>query len=170
MAEMNETRQGKRSLTLTILSDKEIKIERVFDAPMELVFKAYTDPDLVPRWWGLKHTTTIVDKMDVRPGGLWRYVERSPDGSEDAFRGEYREVVPPNRLVYTFEWEGMPGHVSVDAITFEEQDGQTKMTAITSFASVEDRDGMLQTGMEAGANEGYDQLDGLLGELMKTQR
>src|SRR5688572_18911430 len=103
---------------LSVLSDLQVAMSRVFDAPRELVFKAYTDPQAVAHWWGLRSTTTLVDKMDVRPGGEWRYVQRDADGNEHGFHGEYREVDPPARLVSTFEWEGMPGHVMVDAVTF----------------------------------------------------
>ena len=96
--------------------------------------------------------------MDFRPGGAWRFVERSADGEEHAFRGEFREIVRPERIVWTFEYEDMPGHVSVDTMTFVEQDGRTVLTARSLFDSAEDRDGMLQSGMEDGANETYDRL------------
>ncbi len=148
--------------SLTVLSDLEIAMTRVFDAPRELVFKAYTDPDMVPRWWGLRASTTTVDKLDLRPGGTWRFVQREADGTEYAFNGEYREVTPPERLVYTFEFEPMPGHVIVDTATFEDVDGKTKVTVTSLFQSVEDRDGMLASGMEGGANESWDQLAELL--------
>lgn len=149
--------------TLTMPSDREIVMTRVFDAPRELVFKAYTDPNLIPQWWGLRTNTTTVDKMDVKPGGAWRFVQRDADGNEDGFRGEYQEIVPPERLVNTFEWEGMPGHIIVDSAIFEAlPDGKTKLTITSRFASVEDRDGMLQSGMESGANETWDRLAELL--------
>jgi len=148
--------------TLTLPSDREIVMERVFDAPRELVFKAYTEPTLIPKWWGQRNTTTTVDKMEVKPGGLWRFIQRDADGNEYAFNGEYREIVPPERLAYTFEFEGMPGHVLLETVTFEEQDGQTKVKVLALFDSVEDRDGMLQSGMEAGANESNDRLAELL--------
>ena len=159
---MTASRSG--VLTLTLPSDREIVMTRVFDAPRELVFQAFTDPDLIPRWWGWRDATTIVDKMDVRPGGLWRFVSRGPDGVEFAFNGEYREVVSPERLVYTFEFEGMPGHVLVETLTFEERDGKTTLTNHSIFDSKEDRDGMLETGMESGAAESRDRLE----ELLKT--
>jgi uncharacterized protein YndB with AHSA1/START domain len=152
------------ALTVTLPSHREIVMSRVFDAPRELVFRAYTDPQLVARWWGRRHSTTRVDKMDVRPGGLWRYIESGPDG-EFAFNGVYREVVPPQRLVYTFEFEPMPGHVLVETITFVDLNGRTQLTSTSVFDTVEDRDGMLQSGMESGANESMDQLDELLNEL-----
>ena len=146
-------------------SDREFTMTRVFDAPRALVFAAHTDSQHVPHWWGLRNSTTIVDVMDVRPGGAWRFVQRDPDGNEYGFRGEYREVVPPERLVYTFEFEGMPGHVVVDSITFEEHDGKTTVSATSLFDSVEERDGMLESGMESGANESWDRLAELLDSL-----
>ncbi len=150
------------ALTLTTPSEREIVTTRVFDAPRELVFRAYTDPDAIPKWWGPRRHKTTVDQMEVRPGGAWRYVSRDSDGTEYAFHGVYREVVPPERLVCTFEFEGMPGHVSVDTATFEEHDGKTTLTTRSLFDSVQDRDGMLQSGMESGFSETMDRLAELL--------
>ena len=150
--------QASTALTLTLPSDREIVMTRVFDAPRELVWKAYTDPAAIPQWWGPRRHATTVDKMDVRPGGAWRYVSRDADGNEYAFRGEYREVVPPERIVATFEFEPMPGHVSVETLTLVEHDGKTTLTNTSVFDSVEDRDGMLQSGMEEGVRETYDRL------------
>jgi len=110
--------QSDRLATVTTPSDREIHIKREFDAPRDRVFAAYTDPKLVPEWWGPRSTTTVVDVMDVRAGGSWRFVARDADGSETAFRGTYREVTAPERIVQTFEWEGMPGHVSVETAVF----------------------------------------------------
>jgi uncharacterized protein YndB with AHSA1/START domain len=151
--------------TLTLPSDRAIVMERVFNAPRALVFKAYTDPDLIPKWWGPRKYTTTVDKLDVRVGGAWRFVQRDADGNVYAFNGEYREIAPPGRLSYTFEFEGLPGHVLLETVTFEEQGGQTKVTVTSLFESVEDRDGMLQSGMEQGANESQDRLAELLETL-----
>ncbi len=148
---------------LTTPSDREIVTTRVFDAPRERVWAAITDPDLIPRWWGLKANATVVDQLDLRPGGAWRFVQLNDDGSEAAFRGIYREVSAPERLVYTFEWEGLPGHVLVDTTTLEDLDGQrTRMTVHSLFHTTDERDGMLNAGMERGLNEGYEQLDQLL--------
>src|SRR2546421_10417513 len=102
----------------------DIVMTRVFDAPRELVFKAYTDPAQVSQWWGLRSHTTRVDAMDVRPGGTWRFVDRDPDGNEYGFHGVYHEVAPPERLVSTFEFEGMPGHVVLETVTFEDVQGE----------------------------------------------
>jgi uncharacterized protein YndB with AHSA1/START domain len=121
-----------------------------------------TDPEALPKWWGPRQYTTIVDKLDPRPGGVWRFVQRGPDGDEYAFNGVYREIVPPEKLVFTFEWEGLPGHVLTETILFEEQGGKTTVTATMVFDSVEDRDGMLQSGMEEGAADSYDRVEELL--------
>ena len=163
------TEQNTSASTLSTPSDLEIVMTRVFDAPRALVFEAYTDPRHVPHWWGLRGNTTIVDKMDVRPGGQWRYIQRAPDGTEYAFNGEYREVAPPERLVSTFEFEGMPGHIAVDAAQFEERDGKTTLTVTSTFTTKEERDGMLQSGMEGGANETWDRLAELLARLQAAR-
>ena len=153
--------------TLTLPSDREIEMSRVFNAPRELVWMAYTDPQHVPNWWGTGNpTTTIVDEMDVRPGGRWRWVVRGEDASEYGFRGEYVEVVPPEKLVYTFEFEPPSGQMTY-YLTFEEIDGKTRLTARTLFASKEERDGILEYGMESGANMAWDQLEVLLENLKK---
>lgn len=140
-------------------------MSRVFSAPRERVFRVYTDPKLIPPWWGLRSQTTTVETMDVRKGGRWRYVCRDRDGTEFAFRGEYKEVVPPERLVFTFEFEGMPGHVIQETATFEDRGGKTRLTVTSLFESVEDLDGMLQSGMESGARETWDRLDELLARI-----
>ena len=155
---------------VTLPSDREILITREFDGPRDLVFKAMTDPDLIPRWWGPRGYTTTVDKMDVRPGGSWRYVVREPDGRESAFRGEYREIVAPERVVQTFEWEPMAGHISVDTATFTEHDGRTLVTTRSLFSSKEDRDGMVQSGMEKGLRETHDRFSELLVALRDSAR
>lgn len=153
--------------TFTMPSDREIVMTRVFDAPRELVFKVMNDPAQLPHWWGPKRLTTTVETMDVRPGGRWRVVQRDPDGNEYAFNGVYREVVPPERVVRTFEFEGMPGHVLLETATFEEHDGKTKFTSTALFESVEDRDGMLESGSEAGATESMDRFAELLKEIQR---
>ena len=103
--------------------------------------------------------------MDVRPGGGWRFVSRDSDGSETAFRGTYREIAPPDRIVQTFEWEGMPGHVSVDTAEFEDLGDRTRVISTSLFHTPEERDGMLASGMEGGMNETYARLDALLARL-----
>ena len=151
--------------TITTPAEREIHIERVFDAPRDRVFATYTDPELIPEWWGPNGTTAVVDQMDVRPGGSWRFVIRNSDGSETGFRGTYREVSAPERIVQTFEWEGMPGHVSVETATFEDLGDRTKMSITTLFHTTEERDGMLGSGMEGGMNETFQRLDELLERL-----
>jgi uncharacterized protein YndB with AHSA1/START domain len=159
---MNEQGAAKKA-TVTTLGEREIRIERVFDAPRERVFAAHTDPELVAQWWGRRMTAAVIDELDATSGGKWRFVERNEDGSETAFRGVFREVTAPERIVQTFEWEGMPGHVSVDDARFEDLgDGRTKIVSITTFHTGEERDGMIDAGMEKGLNEGYEQLDELL--------
>jgi uncharacterized protein YndB with AHSA1/START domain len=156
------TQQSGEKAIITTPTDREIHVERVFDAPRDRVFAVYTDPELIPEWWGPRGTETSVDEMDVRPGGGWRFVGQGPDGSEAAFRGVFREIVPPERIVYSFEWEGMPGHVSVDTVTFEDLGGQTRIVSDTVFHTPEERDGMIESGMEGGLNDTYDRLDELL--------
>lgn len=151
--------------TVTTPTDREIHVERVFNAPREGVFAAFTDPELIPEWWGPHGTTTSVDQMDVRAGGSWRFVVRDSDGSETGFRGTYREVTPPERIVQTFEWEGLPGHVSVESATFEDLGDRTRVTSVSTFHTTEERDGMLGSGMEVGMNETYARLDELLARL-----
>ena len=149
---------------LTLPSDRSIAHTRIFDAPRDRVFQVYTDPQRIPQWWGPKRHTTVVDQMDVRPGGVWRFVTRYADGHEEDFHGEYREIAPPARLVQTFEWEGMPGHVAVETMTLEDLNGQTRMTLTSTFDSVEDRDGTIESGMEDGARESWDRLAALLAQ------
>ena len=156
------------STTWTFISDREVKIERVYDAPRELVFRAYTDPGLIVKWWGPSHLTTTVEQMDVRPGGTWRYVQRDPDGNVYGFHGEYLEVDPPSRLVSTFEFEGAPGNTIVDRATFEDLNGKTRLIVVSSTDNPEALKGMLDSGMQEGANETYDRLGALLGDLVKA--
>jgi uncharacterized protein YndB with AHSA1/START domain len=158
---MSTQRAGEKAI-VTTPSDREIHVERVFDAPRDRVFAVYTDPKLIPEWWGPRGTTTRVDEMDVRPGGRWRFVIRNSDGSETGFRGVFREVAPPERLVQTFEWEGMPGHVSVDTATFEDLGERTKVVSDSIFHTTEERDGMIESGMEGGLNDTYDRLEEVL--------
>ena len=156
------------ALTLTTPSDREIVLTREFDAPRELVFEAHSKCEHLDKWWGPRKYTLAPCEMDFRPGGKYRFLHRGPDGDEEhGFRGEYREIVPPERIVWTFEWEGMPGHVSVDTLTLEDLGGgRTKLVAHSLFDSKEDRDGMLQSGMEEGSAETWDRLAELL-ETMK---
>jgi uncharacterized protein YndB with AHSA1/START domain len=162
---MSAQQQSDRLATVTTPSDREIRIERVFDAPRERVFAVYTDPALIPEWWGMRDSETIVDEMDPRTGGRWRFITRHPEHGESAFRGAYREVTAPERIVQTFEWEPMAGHVCVETATFEDLgDGRTKVTTVSIFHTTEERDGMLES-MEGGVDETYQRLDELLERL-----
>ncbi len=144
----------------------EARMSRVFDAPADRLQQAYTDPRLIPLWWGPRQYSTRVDHMDVRIGGSWRYVQHDKDGKEFAFRGEYEEILP-NRLTSTFEWEAMAGHIVTDTTLFDPlPDGKTRLTTISRFASLEDLDGMVGGGMEAGASESWDRL----AELVEPKR
>lgn len=161
---------GRKSMTkATLIAEPgkhEFTMSRIFNAPRELVFKVMTDPTHVPNWWGPRKYKTIVDKMEVRAGGLWRYIQRSEQGDEYAFHGVYHSLTAPERVVDTFEFEGMPGHVILETMTLEAQpDGKTKLTVSSVFQSVADRDGMLSSGMEEGSNESYDRLEELLATL-----
>lgn len=155
----------------TLPSDLEIAGSRVLDAPPDLVFKAYTDPAVIPQWWGPSRYTTTVDKLDVRPGGAWRFVQRAADGGEHAFSGVFREVVPAKRLVFTFNYEALPGHEAVETVTLEAvEGGKTKVTDNMRFHNREDRDGMLQSGMEEGAAEAQERLVTALAKLQTARR
>jgi uncharacterized protein YndB with AHSA1/START domain len=159
------TDQQAATATITTPTDREIHIERVFDAPRDLVFATFTDPQLIPQWWGPRDGTTVVDQMDVRAGGSWRFITSDCDGNETAFRGTYREITPPERVVQTFEWEGMPGHVCIETAVFEDLGDRTRVINTSLFHTTEERDGMLASGMERGLNETYARMDELLARL-----
>lgn len=137
---------------------QDIIMTRVFDAPPSVVFQACTDPKHIPDWWGPREHTTEVDRMDVAHGGLWRLVSRDGDGNEFAFRGVHHDVVPAERIVRTFEFEGAPGHVTLETLTLEELGGRTKYVAVSVAQSVEDRDAIIQSGMQEGASETMERL------------
>lgn len=145
-------------------SDREIRIERIFNAPRDRVWKAFTDPALIAQWWG-RGNKVVVERMEPQRGGHWRFVEHGPEGVH-GFEGRYREVTPPERVVQTFEWDGMPGHVAVDTMTLEDLgDGRTKIVTVSLFHTTEERDGMLGSGMEQGLNQSYAALDRVLAGL-----
>ena len=153
-------------LEVTTPSDTEIVLTRVFDAPRDLVFEAHTSCEHMRNWWGPRKYEIAECDLDFRPGGTWRIVHRAQD-EEHVFQGEYREIVRPERIVWTFEWMGAPGHISVETLKLEEQDGKTTVTATSVFDSQDARDGMLKSGMEEGAAETYDRLDEYLEVLGK---
>jgi uncharacterized protein YndB with AHSA1/START domain len=162
MAHTNQT-------TITAEPGKqEMLITREFDAPRELVFQAFTDPELYVQWLGPRRLTTFLETFEPRSGGRWRYIQKDPSGNEFAFRGVYHEVLAPERIIDTFEFEGLPeaGHVCLETLTLEElPEGRTRLAAQSVFQSVADRDGALQSGMEGGVNESYERLDELLGTM-----
>ena len=149
---------------VTTPSDREIRVERIFAAPRERVWRAMTDPALVAQWWG-RGNKLVIEKFEPQRGGHWRIVEHSPDGVH-GFEGRFREVTPPERVVQTFEWDGMPGHVVVEHMTLEDLgDGRTRLVNVSLFHTTEERDGMLHSGMEGGMNQSYAALDELLARM-----
>jgi uncharacterized protein YndB with AHSA1/START domain len=144
---------------------QEVRITREFDAPRELVFRAFTDPKLYVQWLGPRRLEMVLEKFEPRNGGSWRYIHKDADGSEYAFHGVYHDITAPSRIIGTFEFEGMPGHVSLDTAYFEERGGRTLLTIVSVYQSVEDRDGMVQSGMESGMNESMERLDELLARM-----
>ncbi|HEY9205217.1 MAG TPA: SRPBCC family protein [Candidatus Methanoperedens sp.] len=149
---------------------QEIIIEREFDAPRELVFRAFTDPELYVQWLGPHRLTMTLETFEPRNGGSWRYIQKDANGNEFAFHGVNHEVISPERIIGTFEFEGLPekGHVILETARFEELPGnRTKLTSQSVFQSVADRDGMLKSGMEEGVNDSYDRLDELLEKMQK---
>lgn len=149
---------------ITTPGERDIHVERIFDAPLERVWRAYSTPELVARWWGRGNPLDI-ERFDFEVGGHWRFVEHS-DGESHGFEGRFAEIVPMQRIVQTFEWDGMPGHVSFDTVEFEDLgDGRTKLVASSLFLTAEDRDGMVASGMESGMQESYAALDRVLAEI-----
>src|SRR4029077_20097588 len=145
----------------------DMVMTHTFDAPRELVFKAYTDPKHFAQWWGPREYTNRMDKFDVRRGGECRVVEVDSSGHEHAFRGVHHDVVAPERIVATFEYEGVPGHVLMQTATFEAVGDKTRIVQQAVFQSVEDRDAMIASGMKRGSDDSMDRLTELL-EKMKA--
>lgn len=143
----------------------QLVITRDFAAPRELLFRAFTDPELLAQWLGPRRMSMTVERFEVRDGGRWRYIHRDPEGHEAAFHGVFHGTPSPDGIVQTFEYEGAPGHVSLETITFEEHDGKTRVRMNDIFQAVEDRDAALESGMETGVNEGFERLDELLARL-----
>jgi uncharacterized protein YndB with AHSA1/START domain len=158
--------RGSTDTTAVYSHGGDLTFERTFDAPRDKVWKAFTDPEIVPHWWGKHGTTTIVEEMDVRPGGKWRYVSRAADREEVVFYGEYLEVDPPQGLKWTFMFdvEGVGPMGGPETYIFEEVDGKTKVTSTGHMGSVEVLEGALSTGMVPGALETWDRLAALLAE------
>lgn len=158
--------------TFTVDPEKmQVVMTRVFDAPVELVFKTMSDPTLIPKWWGPSRYTTTVDKFEFKVGGKWRYIQRDKDGNEFAFNGEYKEIIPNKKISDTFEYELMAGHILVETAVLEEVEGglptlgasygkasKTRMTTTSQFASKEDLEGMIGSGMEGGSRETWERF------------
>ena len=144
----------------------QVLTSRAFDAPRDLVYRAYTEPALLEQWLGPRKYTMTVDRFDLRDGGTWRYVFTDAGGSTDGFHGVFHGVPSPEGIVQTFEYEGAPGHVSMDTVTFEERDGTTTVRTNSVFQSVEARDAMIDAGMAGGMSEGYERLDEVLAKLI----
>ena len=155
------------TFTVTTPSDHEIRMTRLFDAPRELVFEAMTRPEHVKEWWGRlgEGYSVPVCEIDLRVGGAWRFVNRHPHG-EAAFHGEYLEIAPPGRLVFTEIFEEFPDSVSVVKTEFTEESGKTRMTATVRYPSIEVRDAVIESGMSQGAAISYDRLEDLVCGLM----
>ena len=148
-----------RGTTVELPTDGQILITREFDAPKGLVYRAWTEPELVKRWWGGERGEVTSAEIDLRVGGVWRCVMVTDDGLEAAFRGEYREIVPTERIVSTEVYEGMPEEEALNTVTFSETDGRTTLTVLVEHRSKEARDAHIGSGMEAGMQEALDLLE-----------
>jgi uncharacterized protein YndB with AHSA1/START domain len=145
--------------TVTLPTDEQILITREFDAPKHLVYKAWTTPELVRRWWTANRGEMTTCEIDLRVGGRWRYVMAADGGFEVAFHGEYREIVPNERIVSTEVYEGMPDAEALDTLTFTEVDGRTTLTIVVEHKSKEQRDGHIESGMEGGLQDALDLVE-----------
>jgi uncharacterized protein YndB with AHSA1/START domain len=148
-----------RTAKVTLPTDEQILITREFDAPKHLVFTAWTTPELIKRWWNARRGEVTVAEVDLRVGGRWRYALVTPDGTEVAFHGEYREIVPDERLVTTEVYEGMPDGEALNTIDFAEQDGRTTLTVLVEHSCKEHRDAHIDSGMEDGLQDALDLLE-----------
>jgi uncharacterized protein YndB with AHSA1/START domain len=156
---------GRTKARVTLPTDEQILIERQFDAPRHLVFRAFTEPELVRRWWHAKRGEVTVVEIDLRIGGFWRYVMVTPDGTEVGFHGEYREIVADRRIVSTEVFEGLPEGVSekeaatVNTANFTELEGRTKVAILIQATSKASRDAIVASGMEDGLQDALDLLE-----------
>jgi uncharacterized protein YndB with AHSA1/START domain len=157
-----------QSASVTLPTDNQILITREFNAPKELVYEAWTTPELVKRWWSAKRGEATVAEIDLRVGGRWRYAMVTDDGMEVAFHGEYREVVPNERIVSTEVYEGIPdgeANATLNTATFEEEDGRTTLTILIEASSKDARDAIVASGMEDGLQDALDLLEGVADSL-----
>jgi uncharacterized protein YndB with AHSA1/START domain len=161
---MSTTQQATGATTVTAIGEREIRTERIFNAPRERVWRAMTDPALLAQWWG-RGNKLVIERLELERGGHWRFVEHSDHGVH-GFEGRFREVAPPERMVQTFEWDGMPGYPMVQTLTLEDLgDGRTRVVSLTMAFTREERDGMLGSGMEGGMNESYAALERVLAAM-----
>jgi uncharacterized protein YndB with AHSA1/START domain len=156
---------AQRESTLTLPSDRELALKRVFNAPARILFDVWTKPEHVRKWYGVRSTTVTVCDIDLRVGGAWRWVVTKPQGMEIAFSGVFREIDPPHRLQRTEIFEAMPGSGSIVTLTFDEKEGQTMFIMHMLFESKEHRDICLQSGMELGVKECFQKIDELVASL-----
>src|SRR5512143_2917394 len=155
----------KQAKVTAVPGQLEVTITREFDAPREMVFKAFTDSKLMAQWLGPRGYKMDIEQFEPRNGGSWRYINTDLDGRAHGFHGVFHEVAAPERIIQTFEYEGLPekGHATLDTARFEAlPGGRTRLTIQSVFQSLADRDGMIQSGMERGVNEGFEKLDELL--------
>lgn len=145
-----------------------VDITREINAPRDLVHRAYTDPELLAQWLGPRNLTMKVEKWDVRDGGAWRYVQTEENGTQWGFHGVFHGPQTPDQMIQTFEFDGQPGHVSFSELQLEDLGGRTLAKTHVVFMSIEDRDGMVGSGMATGVNEGYERLDELVARLVPT--
>jgi len=158
---MSAATKSANKSTVSKPSDREIRIERTFDAPRDRVWRAFTDPKLLAQWWG-RGNKLVIEKFELERGGHWRFVEHGPEGKH-GFEGRFREVTPKDRIVQTFEWDGMPAYVIIETLELSDLGaGRTKVVTLSLFHTTEERDGMLESGMEEGLNQSYEALDKLL--------
>ncbi len=151
-----------QTASVTLPTDEQILITREFDAPKHLVYKAYTTPELVKRWWHANRGQMTIAEIDLRVGGKWRSVAKSDDGQEVAFHGEYREIVPNERIVSTEAFEGVPdpdANATLNTVTLTEKEGRTTLTILVEAPSKEIRDAIIESGMEAGLQDALDLLE-----------
>ena len=161
---MTSMTQQQKKTKVESVGERELRIERVFDAPRERVWRAYTEPHLLAQWWGRGNELDVI-RFEFERGGHWR-VEEHSEGQTHGFEGRFGEIEPQSRIVQTFEWDGMPTHVSLDTAEFVDLgDGRTLIRSTTLFLTQEDRDGMVSAGMESGLNQSYAALDRLLATL-----
>lgn len=159
------TMTGKHRAVVTLPGDTQMLVTREFDAPKHLVYKAWTTPELVKKWWHAKRGTVTLAEIDLRVSGTWRFVMVTHDGLEVAFHGTYREIVPNERIVCTEAYEGLPdpdGTASLNTMTFTEENGRTTLSMLVEYQLKEHRDMALESGMEAGMQDAFDLLEELV--------